>query len=390
MYLHFFPRVFFVFSCLTMALAVPVTGMAAEWIAQPAITARYEYNDNVNLSILPQSSVRGSFVTPSLDFGVNTAVWQVSGGVSATQRRYSGQAGLDRDDNTSRLSTVYRTERNTWQLTASRRLDSLLGTDLITADTGVAQTQTQTDTRSVAPSWSWMYSERTTLQVMYQLNDVSYDDENTQGGGLFDYDYRSTTVVLSNQMSELNRVFITGGYSTYEVSNTGFDSDTVNVQVGATRIFSSTVQGTLQVGRRKTEAFTREDTGSLYSGNLERQFEKSLARLTVSRTLNPTGSGQSEQDTLGLVLDNPLTPRLIWSVSGNLLKTRYFAGNITGDDLTYYDFNSGLAWQWLRDWNMGLNYRYVHVKRDDEPESADSNSVYLTLTYRPLKLAISR
>jgi hypothetical protein len=421
MFLRPYPRSFFIFACLTMVLAVPVAGMAAEWTAQPSITARHEYNDNINLSIHPHSSVRGSFLTPSLDFGVNTAVWQVSGGVSATQRRYSGQAGLDRDDNTSRLSTAYRTERNTWQLSASRSLDSLLATDLITPDTGVAQGQRQTETRSVAPSWSWMYSERTMLQVMYQLSEVSY--ENTLSGGLYDYDYRSTTVVLSNQVSELNRVFITGGYSSFQVPNTGFDSDTVNLQVGATRIFSSTVQGTLQAGRRNTESFTRggnpifsrfstvingevvdvlvqtgvtqdarlEDTGSVYSGNLERQFERALARVTVSRTLNPTGSGgQSEQDMLGLILKNPLTPRLMWSVSGNRLKTRVFEGNITNSDLTYYDFNSGLEWQWLRDWNVGLNYRYGHVKRVVESESADSNSVYLTLIYRPLKLSISR
>jgi hypothetical protein len=418
---HYLNRVFFISICLTATLAVPAPGQAAEWTAQPAITARHEYNDNINLSIHPHSSVRGSFLTPSLDFGVNTPVWQVSGGVSATQRRYSGQAGLDRDDNTSRLSTAYRTERNTWQLNASRSLDSLLATDLITPDTGVAQAQRQTETRSVTPSWSWMYSELTMLQVMYQLSDVSY--ENTQSGGLYDYDYRSATVILSHQISVLNRVFVTGGYSRFQVPNTGFDSDTRSVQIGATRIFSPSVQGTLQAGLRNTESFTRggnpifsrfstvingevvdvlvqtgvtqdarlEDTATVYSGSLERQFEKTLARLTVSRTLNPTGSGgQSEQDTLGLVLNNPLTLRLMWSVSGNLLKTRAFEGNITNSDLTYYDFNSGLDWQWLRDWNVGLNYRYGHVKRVAEAESADSNSVYLTLKYRPLKLSISR
>jgi hypothetical protein len=414
-------RVLFIVTGVLVTLAMPRPGTAAEWTAEPAVFARYEYNDNVNLSIHPHSSVRGSFITPSLDLGVNTPIWQLSGGVSATQRRYSGQEGLDRDDKTSRLSTVYYAERNTWQLSASRSLDSILSTDLITSDTGVVQAQQQTEAKTVTPTWIWSYSERTLLQVMFQQSDVSY--ENTQNTSLYDYDYRSATVSLSNQISPQNKIFVTGGYSSFRVPNTGFDSDTRSLQLGATRIFSPTIQGTLQAGLRNTDSFTRggnpifsrfstvingevrdvlvqtgvtqdainETTGSVYSGSLERKFEKTLARLTVNRTLNPTGSGgQSEQDTLDLALKNPLTPRLMWSVYVNLLKTRAFEGNITNNDLTYYDLSSGFDWQWLRDWSVGLNYKYAHVKRVSENTAADSNSVYLILTYRPLKLSISR
>lgn len=404
-----------------MALAVPAIVKAAEWIAEPAITARHEYNDNVNLSIYPQNAVRGSFLTPSLDFGVNTSVSQVSGGVSATQRRYSGQAGLDRDDKASRLSAAYQTERNTWQLGASRSLTSYLATDLITSDTGVAQAQSQTETKSITPSWTWKYSERTLFQAMYQISDVSY--ENTQSASLYNYDYRSATVSLSNQISQLNRVFVSGGYSSFRVPNTGFDSDTRSLQVGATRIFSPTTQGTLQAGLRSTESFTRggnpiltpfstvidgkvvdvyvqtgvtqdslrKNTSSIFSGNLERKFEKTLVRFSVNRTLSPSGSGgQTELDTVSFNLKDPLSPRWMLSVNANGQKTRAFEGNITNRGLTYYDFSPGIDWQWLRALNVGINYRYAHVNRENENAAADSHSVSLTLIYRPLKMSISR
>jgi hypothetical protein len=415
-------RVLFIVTVILASLAMPRTGMAAEWTAAPAVTARHEYNDNIGLSIHPQNSVRGSFITPSLDFGVNAPIWQLSGGVSATQRRYSGRTGFDRDDAGSRLSATYRTERNTWQVSANRSLSSLLSSDSISSDTGVVQTQSQTKTKSVTPSWTWMYSETTMLQVSYQLSDVSY--ENTQSAGLYNYEYQSATVTLSNQLSERNRVFVTGGYSGFHVPNTGFDSNTGSFQVGASRNFSPTTQGTLQAGLRNTESFTRggnpvftrftvinsdgeteivlvptgvtqdsrnENTSSVFSGSLERKFEKMFASLAVNRTLSPSGSGgQTEHDAVSFNLGNPLTPRLTLSVNAHWQKTRSFEGNILNNDATYYYLRSGLDWQWSRDWNVGMDYKYTLVKREHENAAADSNTVGLTLIYRPLKMSISR
>jgi hypothetical protein len=267
-----------------------------------------------------------------------------------------------------------------------------------------------------------MYSERTMLQVMYQLSDVSY--EQTQSAGLYDYEYRSATVTLSNQLSELNRVFVTGGYSKFHVPDTGFDSDTGSFQAGVTRHFSATTQGTLQAGLRNTESFTRggnpiftrftvinsdgeteivsvptgvtqdsrsENTSSVFSGSLERKFEKSHARLAVNRTLSPSGSGgQTEQDMVSFDLRNPLSPRLTLSVNANWQKSRAFEGNISNSDLTYYNFSPAIDWQWSRDWSVGMDYRYTHAKREHETAAADSNTVGLALTYRPLKMSISR
>jgi len=410
-------RYLFVVTSMFASITIPVTGGAAEWTAEPAVTARHDYNDNINLAVHPRSSVRSSFIAPSLDLGVNTPIWQISGGVSASQRRYSGQEGLDRDDKASRLSSVYRAERNTWQLNASRSLNSLLSTDVISSDTGVVQVQRQIETESVTPSWTWRYSETTTLQAIYLLSNVSYG--NAQSTGLFDYNYRSATVTFSNQLSELNQVFVTGGYSRFHVPDTGFDSETRNLQVGATRSFSPTTQGTLQAGLRRTESFTQggspiytrfstefgdvlvqtgvtqdsrgENTSSVFSGSLGRKFEKTLASLAVNRTLSPSGSGgQTEQDAVNFNINDPLSPRLTLSVNANWQKTRVFEGNISSSGLTYYNFSSGIDWRWLRDLSVGMNYRYAHVNREYENAAADSHSVGLALTYRPLRMSISR
>lgn len=402
------------------SLTIPVAGRSAEWTAEPSVKLRREYNDNIRLSIFPQKSVNGSIITPALDLGVATPVWQIGFGAEATQRRYSGQEGLDRDDSLLRLSSLYRTERSTWQLGANRSRDSIVTNEQADSDTGAAQTQANRETETVSPSWTWMFSQRTQLQLAYQQTDVAYDD-NSLRTGLYDYRYRVITTTLANQLSERDQVFISGGYSEYHVPLTGFDSETRNLQVGITKSFTESTKGTLQAGQRRTESFSKSgalvcsrilptvggpicinptivtqdtrtrSTGSVFSGNLESKSESSDWNLSLSRALNPSGSGGQEgQDTFRFQFNKRLTPRLGANVIGNALKVRAVEGNISNNDRKYYDLAPGIYWQWSHEWNVGMSYRYVHVKRAYENEAAESNSLNFWLAYRPLKMSISR
>ena len=101
-------RYLFVVTSMFASITIPVTGGAAEWTFEPAVKLRREYNDNIRLTAQPHNSVNGSIIAPSLNFGVNTPVWQTSGGGEDTQRRYSGEVGLDQDDN---LLTIYTTNQ---------------------------------------------------------------------------------------------------------------------------------------------------------------------------------------------------------------------------------------------------------------------------------------
>jgi hypothetical protein len=111
----------------------------------------------------------------------------------------------------------------------------------------------------------------------------------------------------------------------------------------------------------------------------------------VNRTLSPSGSGgQTELDSASFNFRNPLSPRLTLSVNAYWQKTNAIEGNISNTDLTYYNFSTGIDWQWLRDLSVALDYWYTHVNRENENAAADSHSVGLALKYRPLKISISR
>ncbi len=413
----------FIAASVLALLSSPINGEAAEWTAEPAIAVSREYHNNIGLSVHPQDSVFGTIVTPSFDLGLNTPVWHLGGTASVSQRRYSGASDLDQDDTALSISSLYSTERNTWQLNASRLRTSLLSSGQIGSDTGAVQAQNQSETNSVSPSWTWMYSETTQLQIQYLWSEVSYG--NSQNVSLLDYRYQSATATLSNWLSERNQVFVTGGYSKFHVPFTGFESDTGNVQVGATRHFSEITSGTLQAGLRNTASITRggnliydkhfltvvngrivdvlsssgavtqdsrsQNTSSVFSGDLEKKFDNTNVRMAISRALNPSGSGgQAEEDSINLVVRRNLTDLTTVYFNSYYDKTRIVEGNIANNDRTYYSFQPGATWQLSREWSADLNYMYAHIKRDYEIESAHSNSVIVTLNYRPLKMSISR
>ena len=377
---------------------------------------RREYNDNINLTLQPHNSVNGSIITPRLDFGSRAEIWQVNGSAELSRRRYSGESGLDRDDNSFRLASQYATERDTWRLEGTRTLDSVFSDTVTNADIGAVQVQQKRESHGISPSWTRMLTETMNLQLAYQLNDVSY--VNGQSVGLYDYRYIYTTARLTSYLSEQTQVFVTGGYSAFHVPATGFDSVSRILQIGMTRNFSETLQGSMQVGARRTESLTQggkpiydpilllfgikyqtgvttdvssEETSATFNGSLEKKFEKSRVNLTMSRSLDPSGSGgQVEQDSLNFRLNRPLTSRFQLLFNAYALKSRTIESNISSNDRRYYYVEPGASWQLSSEWGMNVAYRYTNLRRDYESKDATSRSVYLTLAYSPLKMSISR
>ena len=407
-----------VLACLFVALSIPIACKAAEWTAEPSATLRHEYNDNIGLTTQPHNSVNGNVITPRLDLGVHTKAWQITGSAEASRRRYSGESGLDRDDNAFRLSSAYQTERNTWVLDATSTRDSPLANEQTSSDTGAVQTLKIRETHGFSPSWTRMLTERIKLQLTYQLNDTSY--VNGQSVGLYDYRYRTVSTTVSNQLSEQYQVFVTGGYSSFHTPATGNDSTTRSAQLGITQNFSESMQGTLQAGARRTETSTQggkpiykrlfipglidtlvqtgvtqdarnQESSSVFTASLNKNYEITRVNMTLSRSFVPSGTGSEvEQDTFDFRLDRTISPRLTAFISLGTLKVRDDRDNISNNGHVYYHAEPGANWAWTQELSLNVSYGYSRVKREFEDKAATSNSVYLTLIYRPLKTSISR
>ena len=407
-----------VLACQFAVLSIPIACQAAEWTVEPSALFGFVYNDNVNLTTQPHSSVNSNVITPRLDLGVHTQAWQITGSAEASRRRYSVESGQDRDDNAFRLSSAYQSNRNVWQLNASSTRDSPIADEQTSSDTGAVQTPKIRETHGFSPSWTRMLTERTRLQLMYQLNDTSY--VNGQSVGLYDYRYRTASATLSNQLSTLSQVFVTGGYSAFHTPVTGNESTTRSFQVGITQNFSESTQGTLAAGARRTETLIQggepfykfsfnesgelvlaeigvtsdrrlQETSSVFSGSLSKKYELTSINISFSRSLAPSGSGSEiEQDSFDFRLNRTMTPRLNAYINLNSVIVRDDQGNISNNNRPYYHADLGANWAWTRELSLNMSYGYSRVKREFEDKAAIANSARLTLIYRPLKTSISR
>lgn len=407
----------FVAACLSTTSSIPLVCGAAEWTIEPSAIFTLVYNDNINLTAHSHNSVNGNVITPRLNLGMHTQAWHITGSAEASRIRYSGASGQDRNDNAFRLSSTYLSERNIWQLDANSTRDSPVTDPQMSADTGAVQTLKVRESHGFSPSWTRMMTERTKLQLMHQLSDTSY--VNGQSVGLYDYRYRIASAVVSNQLSDQNKVFVSGSYSAFHTPGTGSDSTTRSLQVGITRNFSETMQGALQAGRRKTETmklggqpvYTRfstidgdfliqtgvtsdtriEESSAVFSGSLDKKYEITRLNLSLSRAFVPSGSGSEvEQDSFDIMLNRTISPRLTASIKLYIRKYRDDQSNIFNNGRTYYHAEPGANWAWTRELSLNMSYGYSRAKRESEDKAAIANSVYLTLIYQPLKSSISR
>lgn len=390
---------------------------AAEWSAKPSMQLGREHNNNPQLAVSSHSSVTGSMVAPRLDLAVSSDIWQLRSGIEAVQKRYSGIGDIDRDDRFYDLSASYKTERSTWQLAASSSKNSTLADERIRTDTGLVQTQKIYDTHSISPSWMWALNELTQLQFVYSYENTSY--VNGQSASLNDYSTRSISTKLTRQTDPQGQIFISTGYSIFNVPAsfsapiTAFESKSAVYQFGVIRSYSESTQMTLTVGNRKTSeerlvsvcvspfgpfcfkyantSLFSKESSSVFSGSLEKQYQTTQLKINFSRAFDPSGlGGQVQTDSQTVMLSEQISARLTGNFSAGNYNYKSESSSLTGVDRHLYLAQPGLSWMWTRDLNVDLSYQYIHIKRGQEDKPAFSQAAYLTLRYGSPKLFFSR
>lgn len=401
------------FACMFLAFLFQETCEAAEWSATPSMQLREDYDSNVLLTTQPHSGERSTWATPKLDFGVASDIWQVGGEASYTRRRFPGDSSLNSDAQNLSLGSSYRTEREIWQLSASSSKVSYLAEGTITSNTGVFTQNISSDTNTISPSWTWLMTELTQLQLTYSQSDVSF--VNGQSSGLFNYRSSVGSANLSYPLDNHTQIFLTSAYSIFRVPTTTFESKTSSYQVGATRTFSETTKATFAVGGRNTLSEQNEPTcllffgpsclvpgpqitvssrssSSIFNASLDKQFETVHVTAAASRSYEPSGTGQElRTDYVSLSFSKPFTEKL----SGNLAVVGYKINSDVGSFATLYDsrvyqVQPGLSWPWATGWELDMSYSYTHLQRISETAPATRNAAYLTLTYKWPKMSISR
>ncbi len=378
----------------------------------PSVSLEELYNSNILLTPNPGPGVAGTVLTPALSLSAQREAWNVTGSAQYQSSHYSGQSGLNSNDQYLNLQSNYQTELNTLGLNGTYAKESILTSTAFVPDIGLVHVQTQRITRTLSPTWTWTINPNASLQLGYQYNGVSY----TEGAqvGLYNYRQHSVNLTLSDQISERNQISGAVGYSyfqvpTLNVEGTDEKSNTSTVMIGLSHQFSETLSGNLSLGAQNTRSaetqcvfvefgvcyggtFFSKNTGAIYNASLKKQFKTNTVNINLGRSVSPSGAGTQvliDSATLG---DNwQISQRWLGLASTNAYLIRAVGTNLTELNRDYFSASAELRWLWTRNLKISGSYDYIWVKYvSGGALPAKSNSVYLTLNYSWPNLTASR
>lgn len=413
--------------CLLLAAAssIPlgiVPGLqAAEWVAEPSVTLRGEYDDNIRLTTLDHDDVWGTILDPSLRLSRRTELWDLNATGRVRAAWYSGDDDLDTVDNFLDLAAERRFERGSLEASAGLANDTTLQNEYLDIDTGLVVNQIDRSRRSARLAGQYMFTEATWVEVSVDYSQVEYDDG--LRFGLLDYDYLTPGLRVIHQLNPKTQVFgiLSHARVDYDAASE-LESKTDSLQLGAAYDITEVWKVSGSVGARRTETSSlvptyvppapdyepfcglviaceiiyvptdAETTGLVYDASLTREFETGSLKLSASQSIVPSSTGSDTETTR---LDLTGTRRFsaqLWAQ----LAVSYYQSDTVGDvttraDQDRYRIAPSLTWMLDRDLSLRAGYAYTHVKRDIAiDDTADSNMAYVSLGYSWPRMSMSR
>lgn len=386
-----------------MTCLLPARTSALEWSAEPALSVQGIYNDNIRLTTGVHDAVTGTIISPRLQLATRSEIWNISSSAQLRSSNYSGDQNLDANDNIYTLAFGYRTMRSQWQLSGTSSKTSLLTGEVTDPDTGLVNNQLQRDTKSGALSFTHQFTATTTASVSYQNSETTYERGLIRN--LFDYQQDQVSVTLSEQFSERTQLFITGGYSQFDVPMNQlmnqFMSENTTASLGITYNFDPTAMLTVSAGTRKTSSQTMfanfeidaVDRGTIYNAALDKRFATGNLSMGYNRNVTASGSGvQVETDALSITMQRSINSRnsLLFTASSSRVRALETSVANTNIDRRYYQLGPGWSWRCTERCSLDISYRYAYLEYLNTLQSAYSNALIFTLSYAWPKQSMSR
>ena len=366
--------------------SVPTT--AQEWRVLPSFNVGVSYEDNIALDPEdPESgfgpagraAVRAVRTTEVSSLGLLAGLRFDEFGDTSGGNDIAAFLGADGS---------YLTQRSQFQFDVALSTQSTLTSE--TATTGRSDANGQQYQLAIRPAWTYRLSERSTLGVSVSYTDVFY--EGVDDGSLSDYRSGSLSLSAGRRLTETAGVNLVVSYGQYQSQGGENESENLALQLGADYQLSETLRVDALFGLRQTavtfsdpagRSVTQDSAGPTYSIGVQKQLARG-GQLTLRALRELTPSGASEVlDTISLQVGYtyPINERLSLSLSSRAYRNRQPGGEASGSDRTYADGGLGLSYQIRPAWRVVLGYRHRWQKYEEDPGSAQSNRVDLSLAW---------
>jgi len=387
---------------LLLVTATMDTSFAEDWFLYPALTLGGEYNSNVYLSVdNPTGNVWGTIVSPSFSAGKETGISLTSVKALFNFIQYSDNSNLDRNEQLLDLTSRYRaSEKSDWSVNGRIMRDTVLR-DIVVGQNVISLTDDAEDTDvalvaarikrsrlTLRPQWRYQISEKWSSRIRYKFTDVSY--ENVAGSQLTDYRQHYGSIDMAYKYTERSDLFAETTIADYQAQGNATDSRTYGLNVGLHYLWTNRLDGAVALGYRTTSqknvvGSTSDSNGFVLSGNLQRTSELGLLSLLVRRAVDPSGAGSVQNDQVRLRWHRKLSEKAALNFRGRYLRSQSLSVNNTNKGRNYVELSPLLEWMLTRTWSINGSYEYRHQKRDNITGSADSNAVFMGVSYSPGK-----
>ncbi|MDE3042036.1 MAG: hypothetical protein KGJ82_15885 [Nitrospirota bacterium] len=372
---------------------------AAEWSLLPSIGVKGVYNSNLILTSLPHDASYGYWASPAAEFAGKTERLEVSGRVAADFVSYYGGVQNQFTNIFLPLTLSYKTETDLLGFTGGFTRDNTLMSELRT--TGLVLRFTQRNQWNATPTWTRSLTEKLSFQSSFQFSDTTY--ENGLHLGLVDYQLLGGSGGLLYQMTEQDKIELSGSYVNFHTTNalSPFRASYPGVNLSLTHAFTETLTGKAYGGPSFVSSTTQtvsdnikaQSTVWLFGANLTKKFERATVQVSASRNIVPSGFGLLFQtDRAGVTVSHDLSETLTASFDG----AGYIVSGITNlasagtiSDSRYFSATPAIAWKFLEWWKLELSYTYGRREVVGFSDVAISNATMFMLTYYPPKLSFS-
>lgn len=366
---------------------------ADEWYLQPSVQERTLANDNVTLNRSKKQPVVGGILSPQLRIGHRSETLDFNLTGRTDLNGYIVNSQLSTVDTRAQFQGTYTGELSRLSLNAEYNRDTIFND--IEDSSGSSEQAIRTMTTTVTPAWSYEITELDQINLSARYFDRSYGQSQKEHT---DYTSYSASANWQHRLSPTDAVSVGGSYTRFlpdDQSNT--KENIYNLNFGWTHEFSERFHFEASAGPSLTdktsEAPNSQENGGqtsdlTYNANLLASYQiNDLTRFVASysRKSEPTSNGTTkDRDRVALTLDYRATESVTLSMHAA------YTGNESGSSRSQngsfkrlISLEPSIAWQIDEDVDLSLSYRFLQKTFKSPSDTAESNAVFLTLTYRP-------
>ncbi len=367
--------------------------LAAEWGLTPSVNTQVFYDDNLLLGTQNKIGTWGSVVSASLALSRKMENTSLIFTDRIAARHYDNYDTPDTNDNYMNLSYGYNAERYSLSLNGGYSRESTITSEL--DDTGRVQVVRKVNQTTLAPSFNYQISPRSSLSVSLSHQEKNYDAPITE---FSDYTVDVVNANYSYAVSEstrlqavLTRSKVDTPDGAFRFVGVGTLSQTDNYQLGLEYQLAENLNISALYGKRDTQQdievngslfATETSQGSVYNIAVTKTLARGTLKLQATRDYSPSGNGVVyETDNANLNMQLMLDQRHGLNLDIAYLDRKASSTTFTAIGRKYYRIQPGYYWNMSENWVLSTYYRYSRQQYDDNTAAAESNLVSINLAY---------